>query len=373
MHMNKRFIPIANVTLSGKEEEYVMDAVRSSWISSKGKFIGEFEKSVGSYLGTKHAVSVSNGTCALMLALKAIGVGPGDEVIVPTLTFAATINAVIHVGADPVLVDSERNHWNMDPAQFKLAITPKTKAVIPVHLYGHPCNLADILGIAEDNNVVVIEDAAEAQGAEWHGKKVGGIGTIGCMSFFANKIITTGEGGMCVTNDDGLAQRMKILRDHGMSPEKRYWHEEIGYNFRMTNINAAIGVAQMENIDEYLKRRNYLSNIYADGLSSVAGLDIYPDSPYGNKVDWLFCVFLNEKTRIERDSLIAKLKGQAIDSRPTFYPIHLMPPYRDVRKCGSLDNAVKFGLSGINLPLYPSLNEDEVNHIMRTLELVLSA
>jgi perosamine synthetase len=361
------WIPISSAVFEGNEEKYVTDAVRSTWVSSLGEYIDRFEHDFAAFLGAKHAVSVSNGTCALLLALKALDIGPGDEVVVPSFTFAATVNTILHAGATPVLVDCMPDHWNMDPAEFEKAITPATKAVIPVHLYGHPCDMGSIMRIAQRHRIFVVEDAAEAHGAECTGKRVGTIGHIGCFSFYGNKIVTTGEGGLCVTDDPRLDGRMRKLRDHGMNKERRYWHEEIGYNFRLTNLNAAVGVAQMERIDYFLRRRSELARMYEQGVSGIPELRTYPESPYGEKIDWLFCAFVQPDSAVGRDSLLARLREYRIDARPTFYPVHLMPPYLRDRRVGSLVHAVRFGLSGINLPLYPALTGGHVDYIVDSL------
>ena len=364
MERQKKFIPISQLVFTGNEEEYVSDAVKSTWVSSLGKYIEQFEGKYAQYIGSKYAASTANGTCALHLALKALDIGAGDEVIVPDFTFAATVNAVLHANAAPVLVDSMNNHWNMDPAQFEQAITKRTKAVIPVHLYGHPCDMASILQIAKKNNVSVVEDAAEAHGAECMAKKVGNIGHIGCFSFYGNKVITSGEGGMCVTDDPILNDRLKKLRDHGMNKNKRYWHDEIGFNYRMTNLNAAVGLAQLEQIEQFLDRRAYLAGIYDSCFDNLTGVKPKVQSHFGKKINWMYCLFLDEYSSISRDDLLSGLNEYNIDARPTFCPIHLMPPYRNVRRSPSLKNSEFFGMSGINLPLYPSLREEDVNYIV---------
>ncbi|MCX5887942.1 MAG: DegT/DnrJ/EryC1/StrS family aminotransferase, partial [Deltaproteobacteria bacterium] len=317
--------------------------------------------------GVRHAVSVSNGTCAIHLALKVLDIGPGDEVIVPAFTFPATVNAVYHSGATPVLVDCLPDHWSMDPAEAVKAISPATKAVIPVHLYGHPCDMASIMEVARRHKIFVIEDAAEAHGAECLGRKVGGLGDIGCFSFYGNKVITTGEGGMCVTDDERLNDRLRKMRDHGMSKVRRYWQEEIGFNYRLTNLNAALGVAQLEQIEEFLARRAELARMYENALNNISGFRIYTDSPFGKKIDWLFCLFVEEIFPFGRDLLLQQLNEYKIDARPTFYPIHLMPLYKSIKKARSLDNAERFGLTGINLPIYPSLPEEDIQYIVEVL------
>jgi perosamine synthetase len=364
-------IPISRVVLTGNEERYVTDAVRSTWLS-QGKYVQRFEEDFAAFLSSAYAVSVCNGTCALDLALAALGIGPGDEVIVPTFTFAASVNAILHVGAEPVLVDCSPDHWNMDPVAWEGAVTPRTRAVMPVHLYGHPCDMDSIVEIARRRGLAVIEDAAEAHGAEVLGRKVGTIGDIGCFSFYGNKIITTGEGGMCVTGDAEIDQRLRNLRDHGMRPERRYWHEEVGYNFRLTNLSAAIGVAQLEGIAGFLDRRAEIGRAYAEGLAEVPGLTLFPEAPVGKKVDWLFCAFLFDGGEAVRDDIIRGLRDFGIDSRPTFYPAHVMPPYRGLRRHGDLAHAERFGRSGINLPLHPALTGHEVERVVAAVRRVMS-
>ena len=236
-------ISLAQPQLSGNEYKYLMDAFLSTWISSIGSYISRFEETFSNYCGVKYGIATSNGTTALHLALSALDIGSGDEVIVPDITFAATINAVLYTGAVPVIVDVEEDSWCIDPDEIEKAITPKTKAIIPVHIYGQPCNMDAICAIARKNNLYIIEDCAEAHGAEWKNGKVGSFGIISCFSFFGNKVITTGEGGMCITDSIELNEKMRILRDHGMSRKKKYYHEVIGFNYRMTNLQAAIGLS----------------------------------------------------------------------------------------------------------------------------------
>ena len=247
--------PVAIPNLNGNEFKYLTDAFLSTWISSSGKYIDKFESEFSSYSDCTYGVTVSNGTVALHLALVALGISEGDEVIIPDLTFAATINAVLHANATPVIVDIGKDSWCISPDEIKKAITSKTKAIIPVHLYGQPCDMGAIMKIAKKYNLKVIEDCAEAHGAMYGDKKVGSFGDIGCFSFYGNKVITTGEGGMCTTNNSELNNKMRILRDHGMSATKRYWHDIVGYNYRMTNLQAAIGLAQLERIEDIHKNR----------------------------------------------------------------------------------------------------------------------
>ncbi len=249
------FIPIYEPILGSTEEQYVCQAVQSGWISSNGKYIKEFETLFAAFCGTAHGISVSNGTTALHLILHALGIGPGDEVIVPALSFVASANAVHYTGAKPVFADVDPVTWTIDPASVEALITERTKAIMPVHLYGHPAPMAALRLLAEQHDLLIVEDAAEAHGAQVGTQRTGALGHAAAFSFFANKVITTGEGGMVTTDDAALAARCRMLRDHAMPPERRYWHDEVGFNYRMTNLQAAVGVAQMARIDEFLRRK----------------------------------------------------------------------------------------------------------------------
>ncbi|MCC7523897.1 MAG: DegT/DnrJ/EryC1/StrS aminotransferase family protein, partial [Chitinophagaceae bacterium] len=261
--MNNSFIPISKPSITDKEIAYVTDAVSSTWISSLGKYIDRFETEFASFCGTRYGVATSNGTVALHLALVALGIGKGDEVIVPDLSFVATVNTILQAGAVPVFADIDPYNLCMDPRELEKVITSRTKAIMPVHLYGHPADMNAINAIAEKHNLLVIEDAAEAHGASIHGRKVGNWGVCGSFSFYGNKNITTGEGGMITTNDEALYNRLRHLRDHAMSKEKRYWHTECGYNYRMTNLQAALGCAQLERIDALMERKRQIFKIYS--------------------------------------------------------------------------------------------------------------
>ncbi len=362
--MEKKRIPVSEPVLGGNEEKYVLECVRSSWISSLGKFIPQFEEGFARFCGSKYGVAVMNGTAALQLALAALGIGEGDEVIIPDLTFVATANAVRYLGAKPVFVDSEKSSWNIDPGKIEAAITKRTKAIMPVHLYGHPCDMGPVMEIAKKHSLFVIEDGAEAHGAEYKGRKVGSIGHVGCFSFYGNKIITTGEGGMCVTNDAKLAERMQFLRDHAMSSEKRYWHPEIGYNLRMTNIQAAIGVAQLEQIEKFLAVKTRNAKLYSSLLQKVSGLTLQPQLPWAKSVYWMHSVLVDEKEfGCSRDELMAKLKERGIDSRPFFYPMHQLPMYSEGYSDKDFPVAVELSRRGINLPSSVKLSEDDIRRV----------
>jgi perosamine synthetase len=356
-----KFIPISEPSITSKEVEYVTDAVRSGWISSLGKYVDAFEEQFAAFCGTKYAVAVSNGTTALHLALVAYGIGPGDEVIVPDFTFIATANAVKHAGADVKLVDIEENTLCIDPNQLRSAITARTKAVIPVHIYGHPADMTKIMKIAKERNLIVIEDAAEAHGAEVNGVKVGSIGNCGTFSFYGNKIITTGEGGMITSNDDVFIQKVRHLRDHAMSKKKRYWHDDIGYNYRITNLQAALGLAQVERIKELLTHKKRIFTTYKQYLSGDRRCRLNYEAPWAKNVYWMVSLEIDTYDEDARDQLILRLKKENIDSRPYFYPISDMSMY------GKEDTPVthKVYKRGINLPSYYALQNDTIEYICK--------
>jgi|LWDU01.1.fsa_nt_gi perosamine synthetase len=353
-------LPVASPDLNGNEFKYLVDAFMSTWISSRGEYINKFESSFSSYSDCKYGIAVSNGTNALHLALVALGIGIGDEVIVPDLTFAATINAVLNANATPVIVDIERDSWCIDPTEIERAITPKTKAIIPVHLYGQPCDMHSIMRIAKTHNLRVIEDCAEAHGATFSGRKVGSFGDIGCFSFYGNKIITTGEGGMCTTNTHELDDKMRILRDHGMSRTKKYWHDVVGFNYRMTNLQAAIGLAQFERIDAIHENRKS----YEDSYKKILDKNKYQFQKklkLRKKVTWLVSVTLKG---LDRDKCIKKMKENGIDARPFFVTLSQMDIYKKYCNVQTL-HAKEVSEIGINLPTYENLKDiEKVKKIM---------
>ena len=358
-YSNDVHFPVAVPNLGGNEFKYLTDAFLSTWISSSGSYINKFEESFSTYSGCKYGVAVSNGTASLHLALLALGIGEGDEVIVPDLTFAATINAVLHANATPVIVDVEESSWCIDPIEIKRAITSNTKAIIPVHLYGQVCDMDAIMSLARQFDLKVIEDCAEAHGAAYKGKKVGSFGDGGSFSFFGNKVITTGEGGMCTTNSKELNEKIRLLRDHGMSRSRRYYHEVIGYNYRLTNLQAAIGLAQLERIDVIHKNRKMYEDIYRK-LMIGPKFQFQTDLVDRQRITWL--VSLLAHSTDERDKLIELLKDNAIEARPFFYLLSEMDIYKKYsRKANS--NAAKISSCGISLPTYEclkSLNEIEM-------------
>ncbi|NJD05355.1 MAG: aminotransferase class I/II-fold pyridoxal phosphate-dependent enzyme [Methylococcaceae bacterium] len=360
--MDRRMrLPVAEPSVGERELQYVNECVLTGWISSGGKFVSRFEEIFAAFCETRYAVATSNGTTALHLALLALGVGPGDEVIVPTLTFIATANAVVYTGAAPVFVDSEPETWNIAPAAVEAAISDRTKAIIPVHLYGHPANMAAIMAVAERHGLAVIEDAAEAHGARYRGKRVGGIGDVGVFSFFGNKIVTTGEGGMLVTSNAEIADRARLLRDHGMRPERRYWHTALGYNYRLTNLQAAVGVAQMEKIDAILKAKRDIAALYKAGLTGLNGLTLPPEQDGAENVFWLYTVLVDEERfGMGRDELMRILAGHEVETRPVFYPVHTQPIYSTGQ---GLPVAEDISRRGLSLPSAASLLAGDVDRV----------
>lgn len=367
-----KMIPVSGPFLGEEELNNVIEAVKSGWVSSKGKFIPEFEQGFAAFCGMKHGIATSNGTTALHLALVALGIGPGDEVIVPTLTFVATANAVVYTGAKPVFVDSHPDYWNIDPRKIEEKINPKTRALLVVHLYGHPCDMNPIKDIARKHKLYLLEDVAEAHGAEYRGKKAGSFSDISCFSFYGNKIITTGEGGMCLTSDLQLAEKMRLLRDHGMNPNKRYWHDFIGFNYRMTNMQAALGVAQLGKIDKLIGMRQHIAEWYVEGLKDAAkdGLvTLHPQEKWAKCIFWIYSILISKKVKMDRDTLIDQLYKKGIETRPLFYPVHVMPMYQAGEH---YPVAEEISARGISLPSSPDITREEVKYVTETIKAVIS-
>jgi len=357
-------IPVYEPSLTGNEKKYVMDCLDSTWISSKGKYISAFENEFAKYIDVAHATSVCNGTVAIHLALMAMEIGPGDEVIVPTFTYIASVNAIAYVGATPVFVDSLENGWQMDPGDVLAKITPKTKAVMAVHLYGHPCKLDVLQKICKDHGLLLIEDCAEAMASKYMDKYVGTFGDMATFSFFGNKTITTGEGGMVVTNNPQLHEKACHLKNQGVSKSVLYWHDIIGYNYRMTNICAAIGLAQLEQIDTFVSRKRAVAQYYRDHLDPSKYL-FHPEAENVFHSYWMCSVLLLSGNR---DLAREKLAEEGIETRPLFYPVHTMPPFAAAG--GHFPVADKIGLKGFNIPSFPGLMEEQLKYIVDTLNKV---
>ena len=363
---NRSNLPVAKPYFDAEEIALVNECIVSGWVSSGGKFVFEFEDMVARQCNRKYGISCSSGTSALHLALLAMGISEGDEVIVPTLSFIASANAVTYTGAKPVFVDIDFKTWNIDPSEVEKAINSKTKAIMPVHLYGHPADMDAINEIAEKYNLLVVEDAAEAQGATYKERPVGSLGAVATFSFFGNKVITTGEGGMIVTDDDQIASKCRILRDHGMSADKRYWHPEIGFNYRMTNLQASIGVAQMRKFDWIIEKKKKIALKYISELSEVKGIGLPPNEAWADNVYWLFTILIDEEEfGASISELSDVLKSNEIDTRPIFYPIHTQPIYSREMDC---PNAEKIHQMGLSLPSSPDLRSDDIRRTCRIIK-----
>lgn len=358
-------IPIMEPWIDHQEIDLVMDCLKTGWISSQGKYIQEFEEAFSGVCGARYGVATSNGTTALQLALLTLGVGPGDEVIVPALSFIASANVVVYTGARPVFADVDEKTWTLNPSLVRPLITDRTKAIMPVHLYGHPADMDPILKIAREHHLWVIEDAAEAHGAEYRGHKVGSIGDMGCFSFYGNKIISTGEGGMLVTDNEAWAEKARLLRDHGMSKERKYWHPVVGYNFRMTNIQAAIGLGQITKLDRLIEQKRALADYYHDRFKNNPGIVRPVEENWAKSVFWLYSIILKPESNKKRDELIAYLSRFDVESRPVFYPIPAMPPYQGQRAYPVSDWISK---GGISLPSGFNLTRSQQDYLIQLIQ-----
>lgn len=355
-------IRLAGPVLRGRERQYIQECLDGNQLSG-GAFVERFERAFAEFCGTRHAIACSNGTAALHLALKALGVGVGDEVIVPTLTFVATANAVAYCGADPVFVDAHPDYWCIDPEQIEARITERTRGIIAVHLYGHPADMAAIQEIANRRDLFVLEDAAEAHGAMVIDQRVGSIGEAGCFSFYGNKIITTGEGGMVVTDNGELAHWARKLRGHGYTPDRRYYFDAVGFNYRMTELQAAVGLGQVEDAKWHIARRRRVADWYMDRLAGY-GLRWQKLQPWAEPVDWLMSIVIGESYRVSRDAVMDHLAERGIETRPFFVPMHKLPVYADDGLYPIADYLAERGLS---LPTHAGLNEDDVDRVCAAL------
>ncbi|HTD24033.1 MAG TPA: DegT/DnrJ/EryC1/StrS family aminotransferase [Terriglobales bacterium] len=370
MARSKTKIPVAAVDVSGNELKYASEAISSSWISSTGPYITRFEQEFADACGTRTAVAVVNGTIALHLALLTLGVREGDEVLVPSLTYVATANAVRYVGATPVFVDVDPNTWCIDPNLLEPAITNRTKGIIPVHLYGHPADMDAINHIAAIHGLWVLEDAAEAHFASYKSRTVGSLARMATFSFYGNKLITCGEGGAITLNDPALELRMRSLRGQGMDPQRRYYFPITGYNFRITNVAAAILCGQMERRESIVARRLHIFQRYRQLLAGIPGICFQPVADWANPAPWLFCITVNEiEYGRSRDELAALLMTEKIDTRPFFFPLHKLPPFHkeSCQRGDYLPVTERLGASGINLPTYNELGDSDLERIAEVI------
>ncbi|MEQ1789547.1 MAG: DegT/DnrJ/EryC1/StrS family aminotransferase [Rickettsiales bacterium] len=364
--------PVYQTSLNGNEKKYLNEAFDSSWISSKGVFIERFESMVADFLAVPAATSCGNGTVALHLAMLALGIKAGDEVIVPSFTYIASVNAIAYVGAIPVFVDSLATTLQIDPEKIAEVITPKTKAIMIPHLYGHAANMNRIMEIANKHNLFVIEDAAEAFGSKYDGKMIGSIGHVASFSFFGNKTITTGEGGMLVSNDTDIIKRVAHYKSQGLeslnpdkTQSKEYWHDVIGYNYRMTNLAAAIGVAQMERVNSIIAKKRQIREWYAEELRSIPALSVLGEDSLTTSSYWMVCLLCDSKK--QRDTLRVVLREKGVETRPLFPCVHTMPPYAHLASADSFPVGLQLSACGMNLPSYPDLEFTDIQEICRII------
>lgn len=366
-----KFIPVCEPLLAGNEVQYVTDAVATGWISSSGKYVTEFEKAFAAYCGVQHGIAVCNGTVALHLALIALGVGPGDEVIIPDFTMIASAFAVCYTGATPVFADADPDTWNISPKSVEAKITPRTRVIMAVHIFGNPCNMAALKAISDTRGIVLMDDAAEAHGAEFAGLKVGALSKIAGFSFFANKNITTGEGGMVVTDDDDLARACRYHKNlcFSLDAPRTYLHEHIGYNYRMSNVHAALGLAQVEKADYYRDLRTGNGGLYRKLLSKIPGIRLQKEQPGGRNVFWMNGLCTTPEYGRTRDELMAHLKEHGIETRLFFNGMHRQPA---LQKYGC-DCTGQYIVSdfladnGLYLPSGSSLKEEDICRVCRSI------
>lgn len=366
----ERRIPVSAPDLTGNEEQYAVDAIRSSWISSTGVYVDRFEREFAEACGTRSAIAVANGTIALHLALLALGVRPGDEVLVPALTYVATANAVRYVGGEPVFVDVDPATWCLDPAKLEDAITRRTRGIIAVHLYGHPADMDAINRVAGIHGLWVVEDAAEAHFATYKGRPVGGLADIATFSFYGNKMITSGEGGAVTVSDPRLVLRARTLRGQGMDPARRYYFPVTGYNFRLTNIACAILCAQIERRDAIVERRRGIFDTYRSGLAGAPGIGFQPVAEWAVPAPWLFCITVDPNVYgCTRDELVARLDAEGIETRPFFIPLNTLPPFREgaLGRGDAVPIAKALGESGLNLPTFGGLSNESQARVISSV------
>ena len=370
--INKTYrIPILEPDLSGNEMSYVKDCLKTNWISSQGKYVKKFEELFSKIHLGRHAISVSNGTNALHLSLKTLNIGIGDEVIIPNITFAACANAVIQTGAKPVFCEIDSNSWCIKPSEIESLINKRTKAIMIVHLYGQVADIDNIKKITSKYGLYLIEDCAEAIGSRLNGNPVGIFGDVATFSFFGNKTISTGEGGMVLFKNDDFAKKGRILRDHGMNPDIKYWHDYAGFNYRLTNLQAALGLAQLERFETIVNKKILISDWYKSQLENCKEIYKAPvDYEFVKHSNWLFTVILNKN--LDKDKVIKNLLENGIESRRVFFPLNEMPPYQKCKSSKDLTNSKDISLNGLSLPSSVNLQKDDIAYIVKCLKKVLS-
>lgn len=361
MYKPKKTILTAGPSITQKEVDYVLDAAKNGWNFHFNDYVERFEQAFAKYLGVKHAMTTSSGTGALHLSLLAMGIGEGDEVILPEISAVASANVVTYVRAKPIFVDIEKDTWCIDPQSFRKAITNKTKAVMPVHIYGHPANMGEINKIAKENGLFVLEDACPSLGATFEGKKTGSLSDMAAFSFQGAKIVVTGEGGMLVTNNSKLFEKAAYIADLGRDRKRgAFWHTLIGYKYKMSNLQAALGLGQLERVESLIKRKRAIFEWYYKKLGGIEGLSMNTEKSWARNIYWMSSIVIDRKLSITRDELMKKLRSRMIDTRPFFFPFSMLPMYKT-----NVDNPVAYhvGLKGINLPSGVNLTKEEVDYI----------
>ncbi len=355
-------IPVCQPTLEGNEKKYVIQCMETNWISSRGRFVDEFEEKFANYCGVRYGITTNSGTTALHLALATMGIKEGDQVIIPSFTMISTANAIAYLDAEPVVVDVEPLTWNIDPGLIEAKITEKTRAIIPIHTYGHPADMDRLQKIADRHNLAIVEDAAEAHGAEYKGRRVGSFGEMASFSFYANKIITTGEGGMIVTDNRERAELLQTMRNYGFTQERHFWHKVMGFSYRMTNLQAAIGLGQFERIDQLLEARRSNARLYNELLKDVPGITTPPEAEDVKSVYWMYGVLVEDDFGMSKDRLRQVLADHGVETRSFFIPIHLQPIYSYLLS-DEFPVSEELGQKGFYLPSASSLKPHQIEFI----------
>jgi len=368
------FIPVNEPLLNGNEKKYLNECIDTGWISSEGPFIQRFEEEFSQRVNRKHGISVSNGTAALEIVVKAFEFEEGSEIILPTFTIISCAAAIVRNGCVPVLVDSDPMTWNMDLSQIEAKITSKTKAIMIVHIYGLPVDVNPVLELAKKYNLKIIEDAAQMHGQEYYNTPCGSFGDISIFSFYPNKHITTGEGGMIVTNDEKLAERCRSLRNLCFKKERRFIHDELGFNYRMTNLQAALGMAQMERLDEFVEKKRWMGKKYTELLSDVKGIQLpLPKTKYADNIYWVYGIVLNEEVPFDAEFMMKKLAQNNIGTRPFFWPMHEQPVFKNMGlfKEERYPVAEKIARRGFYIPSGLALDTNQIEFVAETIKAIL--
>jgi perosamine synthetase len=351
----------------------VRECIETGWVSSEGRFISEFERKWADYCGVAHGIAVSNGTTALQVAMSALGLGPGSEVVMPSYTIISCAIAIIEAGCVPVLVDCEPDTWNMNLDEVEAKITPRTRAIMPVHMFGHPVDMMRLLDLARKYDLRIVEDSAEAHGAEINGLRVGGIGDMGCFSFYANKLITTGEGGMVVTDNGAYAERLRGLRNLCFRPERRFLHTSIGHNYRLTNIQAAIGVAQADRVGDHIRKKRWMAEQYRERLKDISTIALPVERPWAKSVYWMYGLVLDDAVPFDAVEFANRLRAKGVDTRPFFLGMHEQPVLRGrgLFKDESYPVSERIARRGLYVPSGLTLSEAQINQVCAAVKEVL--